>query len=291
MIGEANECDVQLENIECRALLDTGSTVSTICQQFYESHFPEVPLQSMEDFLKVECAGGQLLPYLGYVEVDVRVLQLGMTSAKSVVLLVVHNTDYNKRVPLLLGTNVLRPLMETCREYKGQHFMQRVAQSTAWWLTFRCLGLEDRALSRTKGRLGLVKSASAKTLRIGSNTSCVVTGFVSDSVSCMRLAMVHPTEKGILPDGVELTPTLLSYSGDTGKVQVEISNHTRRPILIQPRSVLCELQQVDLADGPDVESEGGGSCTGVASQYEGESAEGFKQVEGEFMVLKVMRRS
>lgn len=82
MIGEANGCDVQLENIECRALLDTGTTVSTICQQFYESHFPEVPLQSMEDVLKVECAGGQLLPYLGYVEVDVSVLQLGMSTTQ-----------------------------------------------------------------------------------------------------------------------------------------------------------------------------------------------------------------
>lgn len=248
MVGDANECEVILEDIACRALLDTGSTISTVSQKFYQSQLHNLPLHPIEDFLHIECAGGQSLQYMGYIEADVCVPELDMHEGKPLILLVVADTQYNAKVPLLLGTNILRALMETCRGDKGQQFLQKVATSTPWWLTFRCLSLEERAITRAKGKLGLVKCASPDTIQISSNSTKTVSGFVTDSVPCMRLAMVHPTDKTVLPPGIELMPTMINHTGCSAIVHVEVSNPTSRPILIQPRSVLCELQEVEVED-------------------------------------------
>ena len=141
MVGEANESEVLLENIECQALLDTGSTVSTVSEQFYKDHCSHLALHPIKDFLRIECADGQLLPYLGYVVADVGLPSAGLKTHKSVILLVVPNTEYNRRVPLLLGTNVLRSLVESCQKEVGTKFMQTMAQHTPWWLAFRHLNL------------------------------------------------------------------------------------------------------------------------------------------------------
>jgi hypothetical protein len=67
LIGKSNEVPVKVFNIATAALLDTGSTVSTISETFYKEHFPEIPLQSLDFALTVECADGQPLPYSGYI--------------------------------------------------------------------------------------------------------------------------------------------------------------------------------------------------------------------------------
>lgn len=247
MVGEANEADVTIGGVQCRGLLDTGSTISTVSCTFYRDHFQGVTLRALDDLLKIECAGGSLLPYLGYIEIEVDVPELNV-QGRSTVMLVVPETSYNKGVPVLLGTNILRPLMEICRESQGQQFLQRVAKSTPWWLTFRCLGVEDRAVSRARGRLGLVKCASSAPIRIRSNTAASVAGFISDPLPCARLAMIHGTEKTVLPSGVEVTPTLTDYCHGVGLLQVEITNLSGRPIVLAPRSLLCELQQCEVVD-------------------------------------------
>lgn len=42
IVGSSNEVDIVVENVNTRALLDTGSCVSTISQTFYESNFSDI---------------------------------------------------------------------------------------------------------------------------------------------------------------------------------------------------------------------------------------------------------
>ena len=114
LIGESNEVPVKVFNIATTALLDTGSTVSTISETFYKEHFPEIPLQSLDFALTVECADGQPLPYSGYISLDIQIS--GISSfplLNDCLFLVVPQSDYNLRVPVLIGTNLLSIIMET----------------------------------------------------------------------------------------------------------------------------------------------------------------------------------
>ncbi len=246
MVGETNEDDIEVEGLVCRALLDTGSTVSTISESFFREKL-DVPLKPLANILNIECADGESLSYLGYTEVEIAMPSvLGQTLPA--LLLVVPDTPYNRGVPVLLGTNVLRPVMGICQKDKGKKYLQKIAQSTPWWLTFRCLSVQDRAVNKAKGRLGLVKCASARTVTIPANRTAVVPGFLSDSVQCSSTyAMLDYTAKTVLPSGAEITPLVMRYSSqpDT-EIQVEILNPTSSAITIAPSALLCEVQQVDI---------------------------------------------
>ena len=65
-------------------------------------------MHPVDDILKIECAGGDLLPYLGYVEVELKVPGDDVSVDGNFVFLVVPSTEYNKQVPLLIGTNILK---------------------------------------------------------------------------------------------------------------------------------------------------------------------------------------
>lgn len=108
--------------------------------------------------------------------------------------------------------------------------------------------MKKRETARAAGRVGIVKCNSIGTLTIAGNRRMVVTGSVSDAVaSGESLVVIHSTPKTVLPDEVEITPHLITYAGNGDvTVQVEIANPTSSPVIIQPRAVLCELQQVDV---------------------------------------------
>ena len=40
-------------------------------QSFYEEHLLHIPLEPLDNMLDIECAGGDQLPYLGFVQVRV----------------------------------------------------------------------------------------------------------------------------------------------------------------------------------------------------------------------------
>ncbi|KAJ8020011.1 Paraneoplastic antigen Ma1-like [Holothuria leucospilota] len=58
-----------LDGIECQALLDTGSQVTCVSSDFYRSRLSHRELMPLHD-LGVTGAGGQDVPYLGYIQVD-----------------------------------------------------------------------------------------------------------------------------------------------------------------------------------------------------------------------------
>ncbi len=102
------------------------------------------PLYPLETLLKIECAGGEYLPYTGFIEVDVTMEGVKSEVSQCVPFLVVPKTAYSEDVLVLLGTNVLRPLMQKCRERYGPSFLQKKVTATPWWLAFRAMCLQER---------------------------------------------------------------------------------------------------------------------------------------------------
>lgn len=101
-----------IEGIRCQALLDTGSTITTVSQKFHTENLSQIPIYKLDELLNIECPDGNLLPYVGYIEASITITE---KSDNVTILLVVPDTDYNERVPVLLGTNILRPITESCQ--------------------------------------------------------------------------------------------------------------------------------------------------------------------------------
>ena len=126
LVGSPNETEVIVNDIQTKALLDTGSTVSTVSEKFYNSNLSDLTMHLLEFILKIECADGQHLPYLGANGIK-----------QPCLLLVVPDSTYNLNVPLL-GTNVLSTFMEECRHRHGSRFLQRKARYQGVWISASC---------------------------------------------------------------------------------------------------------------------------------------------------------
>ena len=72
LFGTPIEVQIKLNGNLTTALLDTGSTVSTVSENYYREHM-STPLITIEKMLDIECADGKKLPYIRYTEVDIQI--------------------------------------------------------------------------------------------------------------------------------------------------------------------------------------------------------------------------
>lgn len=250
IVGHSNECRVSVNEQLFNSLLDTGANVSTICHGAFVNAFPNIEVKPLKDFhLDIECAGDQKLPYSGYVAVDIGVP--GVVDPVCCLLLVTPDTRYSQKVPIILGTNVLKPLMDATEQQHGTRFQQKVKMPDALYFTFRCMKLQNRLQNRSSGRLAVVKCAVARKIVIPENTTMVIEGkFDKKQFTSGEIGIMQPIQQSALPDGVCITPTLVDSCQDS--VPVELSNLTTRPIVIVSDSILCQVQSCQLeSDSPD----------------------------------------
>jgi hypothetical protein len=250
LVGSSNEVDVTLNGIQVKALLDTGSSVSTVSQAFYEENLSNIPLTSLDNILEIETAGGQSLPYLGYIEADLEAAATPSSQVQKCLMLVVPDARYHNKVPLLLGTNILSRLMTECQGQYGARMLQQAPLHTPWYLSFRCIWHRDKALARNNNRLGLVRSAEMERIKVPPNSSIAISGYVDDEINYpVTSALLQPTRSSHIPEDIDVEPSVVLYRHkQTGPVTVRISNITTRTVLIPPRAVLCELQPVTVEE-------------------------------------------
>ena len=192
LCGDPTEASILLNGIETKALIDTGSTVSTISKKFYEDHFKEIPVQELGTLLKIECADGQHLPYEGFITVNLEVLE--MKKPVTTILLIIPDSPYNQKVPVLLGTNILNTLMKLFQEQHGDRYLEKSKLTTPWYLSFRAILLREKELRKNRYRLGIVRSEENTTVRVQPNSRIVVKGCIDQTIPYQQtLAMLHPT--------------------------------------------------------------------------------------------------
>ena len=167
IFGSASEVTISLDGNECVALLDTGSTVSTVSESFYRQALSAKSIQPLGELLHIEGAAGQSLPYAGYIELQVGTRHLDHTVDG--LFLVVPDTRYGKQVPVILGTNVLNLIMAALQQAHGVRYAQTCGLESSWLVTFRCLNFQQRALQRDNGKLCVLKSVSNTKIVIPSN--------------------------------------------------------------------------------------------------------------------------
>ena len=121
--------------IETGALIDTGYTVSTISESYYQQHLAcSIQLKTIKEMLDIECAGGSQLPYSGYIEVNINTP--GSTNNFNTYLVfVVPDSNYNQHIPLLIGTNILNTILQDLHQLHGDNYLQNADLMTPWYLT------------------------------------------------------------------------------------------------------------------------------------------------------------
>ena len=91
--------------------------MTSISEHFYKEHLSEQQLRPLDGFIHVVGAGGQEVPFLGYVELDIGFpcVEAGTDKVFSTLVLVVPDNSYNHRAPLILETNLAKRCRDDCR--------------------------------------------------------------------------------------------------------------------------------------------------------------------------------
>ena len=75
LIGESKETEIHITQIKSKALIDTGSTVSTISKSFYNDYLQANHIYPLDHFFNIKCAYGNSLSYLWYIETEIQLIE------------------------------------------------------------------------------------------------------------------------------------------------------------------------------------------------------------------------
>ena len=113
IVGNKSLVEIEINGQALLALKDTGSQVSIISEALYNKLFSKAILQDMEVSLKITGANGLDIPYIGYIEVDVKVE--GETVPGRGILVRKDTVETRSCDQFLVGTNILDHLKHHSR--------------------------------------------------------------------------------------------------------------------------------------------------------------------------------
>lgn len=225
--------------METKGLIDTGSMVTTINEDLFNSFEPKPPLLPLEDFeLSITAANGSNITYIGYVELSISVPSIG-GGTFDLPILVVPTTENNQDVPCIIGTNLIR----LCRTNNtGTEDLRRQPMSDAWETAFDSL-VDDS--------VGTVKSTRRTVIQ--PNQVKTITGMVRKHQN-IEAAVTEPCSAETNASKVSVCPRVvtLANTGKTSRIPVRLCNMTARAIVIPCKTNICELKEVKVLRNVDI---------------------------------------
>lgn len=221
-------------------LVDTGSMVSTITESCFLQHFEpwgQDRLKSCQ-WLQLRAANGLTIPYVGYLELDVKLCDRVVSGCG---VLVVRDPPGGmcKDVPGVLGMNILGRCYQ---DLFGQHGIALfelpiVAQSPNVLLALQhCQQVSTKSCSDLAGN---VRVRGRRACRIPGGTMKLVTATCSSQYSGSTV-LFEPPESG-LPAGLLASPALVRVTH--GTVWVPIVNVGTVDVVLYPTTVIGSLRE------------------------------------------------
>ncbi len=224
-------------------MLDSGSQVTTVGEGFYKKHLGHLPVQSLSDFeLEVRGAGGYVLPYTGYIEAPIQVPFLD--TMLTVPVLITTDTEYNQKVPFILGTNVIN--------WTNQELLRAETNLTQispeWRSTINIV--------RNSGILGVVRSLNKKPICVQPQQRMTVSGLIRNLHGSYSAVPEHLDSISGLRTGLSICPRLVQVGkhGSKSRIPIQLCNLSARVITIEPGARLCQLQQVRVVSDVPIET-------------------------------------
>lgn len=238
--------------VEVPCLLDTGSMVTTITESFFLENFSHLSERELHQckWLGLKAANGLDIPYLGYLELDIKILDRCLPSRG---VLIVRDPPEGffktrkKATPGILGMNIITGCYRELFEQHGPRLFQIPAvqsASLAW----------KRALRHSQRMEAIVSSATAFQVRVQGRLPIRITAGTLSMVP-VTCPQVPPMEflleplgplEGCLPEGLLISPALVH--AERGTLYAPVTNVGQSDVWLTPRRVLGTVQMIDSGD-------------------------------------------
>ena len=237
LAGPVNQAEICFSGVLCAALLDTGSQVTTVTDEFVMKH-PQLRQQSRRTSDVSICgAGGHTVRHLGVIMVDIDVLGLCI---RGIPTFVVPVTPFRQDTPVLIGTNVIRASRDRMKRTHGMRFMTATQKlSSPWFQAFQFINGDGADLAKENGDIGYCRYAGRRPLDIPPRKTVAVPVWLPRSVRGRDItAMVDGSATGGLAVGRALIRV------QSRKVPVHLCNLSDHTITLHRNSKVASLSCV-----------------------------------------------
>ena len=225
LVGNDNVSEISIEGVKVNCLVDTGSSISTISEDFVKLLDPEPIVHDVTELgLQVNVANGETLNFLGCIEANVCVPFLKDTTVPEL-FLVVPMTEYNHKVPIIVGTNIIRECKMASSDTESVPL--------AWQTAFKAI---------CSKRVGVVKTTAKVTLQPYETRT--VTGLVRKNFNA-EAALTEPVDDEKI-SRVTVCPRVVRTDkpGSTARIPVRLCNMSAKILTFQPKTSICNLEEV-----------------------------------------------
>ena len=123
LVGRANEHQIVINRHPVTTLLDTGSQIAHVSQDFCLAK--GIQIHPMNQLVDIQGTEGDSIQYVGYIEAKLPLLMGTHTFDIEALLLVLPTTEYQKRVPVAIGTTIT----DMAVDYIGHNSPKNLSQS------------------------------------------------------------------------------------------------------------------------------------------------------------------
>ena len=235
LLGVRNEAEITLEGEVCRALVDTGAQLSTINLSFVQNL--GLPIHRI-DRLRLQGTGGETVPFLGYVEINLGIPEIAAFD-EDVLMLVIPDNSYNKKVPVQLGILHIDRALElaTEEELKGldQNWQRgRLASNLSARTAALITDDSEFNLDKVDGTVKLTKS-----IQIAPHQTVHVQGLSKVRGHDKRVnTITEPLESS---KSIVAVPSYSILKPGSSKVQVCLQNLSNTPIKLKAKTVVARV--------------------------------------------------
>ena len=171
-------------------------------------------------------------------------------------LLVLPTTEYQKRVPVTIGTSLIDMTVDSLGTLDQ-------TKLTTPWKTMCCVTKSQGKVQAQQIQKNTVKTTKPITLPPFSTT--IVRGHTELKGHGLKLNLIaEPSENNQLPPSVQCTPTNSNLEPGSNRVTVGLRNVSAKQITIPSRTVVCQIQlanmvpKIQTPKGQDLSEQRGG---------------------------------
>ena len=245
LVGKCPTVTIDISGIKVNCLVDTGSTVTTVTESFYNRFLAKRVDLHTDISVSLKAANGISIPYIGYIEVDMNVM--GQSLPRRGVLIIKDSADSFTRkrkelVPGLLGMNVISLCKRLLIQDYGNQYSEEVTEIAENYKLRELLKACDK--DEHTNTIGFVKLCSASPVRIPANSVTVING-TGPTLPRLYDAIVERLQtSGHLPATFIVVNTFVTVR--SGHLSLRVANIGHDDIWLSPKTRVAVLMKGDV---------------------------------------------
>ena len=181
---------------------------------------------------------GDTIEYVGHIQAKLSLHMGTHTFEIEALLLVLPTTEYQKRVPVAIGTTIT----DMAVDFMNENNLENMSKS---WKAVCCATQSRRLVQAQPSKKGFIKTTKSVTLPPSS--TAIIKGSTKLKSHGMRLNLIAESSTSThLPPSVQCAPTYCTLGPGSNRVAVGLKNISSRTIKIPSGTVVGQLQQAKM---------------------------------------------